>query len=202
MTRLSFYIFRMLVLATVLGLFGCSSSDKDKSDTNEQAETEIDSGVITLATEQSAVLYFQKRAKEIFEDNKEKIKNPKLLEQLDDKKNISAKRRNLRECYKHIQDGLTEEQQLSSVIYGKLENLGFLQDAWEVEVGQFEINMGACIDIKTGRFMVLWINQGNSISEEDNSKSESTEKTDEASDSSKEENQESEADQTEPKLPE
>lgn len=168
MFKLYYDAFKVLVLVAVASLAGCTSSEETQS-ANEKPkpETNVDAGVITLATEESAVLYFQKRAREIFEDKKNFIKNPKLIDQLDDKKNISAKRKNLRECYKRIQDTLTEEQQQSSIMHGKLENLGFLDDAWEIEVGQFEINMGACIDIKTGRVKVLWINQESTISEGD-----------------------------------
>lgn len=153
-------------LAILLGLtlifLGCGSSDPDKDKDKKVSNNEIestDATNITLATAESARLFFQKRAKEILEENKDKLKNPSIIKLIEVKENISAKRKNLRECYKSIQDALEEEQKDDSIIYGKLENLGFLRDAWEIEVGQFEISMGACIEVKTGKMKVLWVNQ-------------------------------------------
>jgi len=151
-----------IVIFMVLSLLSCSSSDKESKQVDETKVT----ANISLATAEITKLFFQKRAKEILIENKSKLKNPALIQQLETIENISARKKNLRECYKSIQESLGGEQEEDSIIYGKLENLGFLRDAWEVEVGQLEISMGACIEVNTGKIKVLWVNQEEVAKEE------------------------------------
>ena len=147
-----------VIVSLIAFLSACSKSgDAEKEKKAKQESTALTN--ISLATSESAILFFQKRGMEILKENRDKLKNPELIKLLENKENITARKKNLRNCYKNIQDSLSEEQQDDGIIYGKLENLGFLSDAWEIEVGKFEIKMGGCIEVKSGKIKVLWVSQ-------------------------------------------